>query len=97
MVIWSFSIISGLEFGGLYIDPMLSHFEPGSFICAHISILLKETCVYVCVCVCVCVGVYVCVWVGGWVGGCVCVCVCVCLHNWTNLCPYGLNSTPIST
>ena len=27
----------------------------------------------------------------------VCVCVCVCLQNWTNFCPYGLNSTPIST
>ncbi len=25
------------------------------------------------------------------------VCVCVCLQNWTNFCPYGLNSTPIST
>ncbi len=24
-------------------------------------------------------------------------CVCVCLQNWTNFCPYGLNSTPIST
>ena len=23
--------------------------------------------------------------------------VCVCLQNWTNFCPYGLNSTPIST
>ena len=26
-----------------------------------------------------------------------CVCVCVCLQNWINFCPYGLNSTPIST
>ena len=23
--------------------------------------------------------------------------VSVCLQNWTNFCPYGLNSTPIST
>ena len=47
------------------------------------SILLKETRVCVCVRVCACARARV--------------RVCVCLQNWTNFCPYGLNSTPIST
>ena len=32
---WNFSISLSFEFGGLYIDAMLSNFEPGSLICAH--------------------------------------------------------------
>ena len=32
---WNFSISSSFEFGGLYIDAMLTNIEPGSLICAH--------------------------------------------------------------
>ena len=49
------------------------------------DVLKTVTVMCVCVCVCACVR------------ACVRACVCVCVQNLTNFCPYGLNSTPIST